>query len=70
MLAINFNYISLVGQPRIPLCYNAHSITTSAIDTATVLVSNVEGESREFAIESGRFYQIDIAPNQTGIGVE
>lgn len=35
-----FNYISLVGQPRIPLCYNAHSITTSAIDTATVLVSN------------------------------
>ena len=35
-----FNYISLVGQPRIPLCYNTHSITTSAIDTATVLVSN------------------------------
>ncbi|MGE8552045.1 MAG: DUF6670 family protein, partial [Acinetobacter calcoaceticus] len=35
-----FNYISMVGQPRIPLCYNTHSITTSAIDTATVLVSN------------------------------
>lgn len=35
-----FNYISLIGQPRIPLCYNANSIVTSAIDTATVLVSN------------------------------
>ncbi|KQF21508.1 hypothetical protein APC04_01595 [Acinetobacter baumannii] len=35
-----FNYISLIGQPRIPLCYNANGIVTSAVDTATVLVSN------------------------------
>ncbi len=35
-----FNYISLIGQPRIPICYNANSIVTSAIDTATVLVSS------------------------------
>lgn len=35
-----FNFISLIGQPRIPICYNASAITTTAIDTATVLVSS------------------------------
>lgn len=48
-----FNYISLVGQPRIPICYNAHTITTSAIDTATVLVSNSqhsEGHLKTYSI--------------------
>lgn len=34
------NFISLIGQPRIPICYNASAITTTAIDTATVLVSS------------------------------
>jgi len=35
-----FNFISLIGQPRIPICYNASAITTTATDTATVLVSS------------------------------
>ena len=34
------NFISLIGQPRIPICYNASAITTTAIDTATVLVTS------------------------------
>src|SRR5574343_469634 len=34
------NFISLIGQPRIPICYNASAITTTAIYTATVLVSS------------------------------
>ncbi|UUM27736.1 hypothetical protein NQU59_00845 [Acinetobacter colistiniresistens] len=34
------NFISLIGQPRIPICYNASAITTTAIDTATVLVAS------------------------------
>lgn len=34
------NFISLIGQPRIPICYNASAIATTAIDTATVLVSS------------------------------
>ena len=33
------NFISLMGQPRIPICYNASAIDTTAIDTATVLVT-------------------------------
>lgn len=34
------NFISLIGQPRIPICYNPSAISTTAIDTATVLVSS------------------------------
>lgn len=34
------NFISLIGQPRIPVCYNASAVMTTAIDTATVLVSS------------------------------
>lgn len=34
------NFICLIGQPRIPICYNPSAIQTTAIDTATVLVGS------------------------------
>lgn len=57
-----FNFISLVGQPRIPICYNASAIATTATDTATVLVSsslNTVGHLKSYSAKEQCQFEID-----------
>lgn len=57
-----FNYISLIGQPRIPICYNASSIHTTALDTATVLASNSlhsVGHLKTYSIKQQCLFETD-----------
>lgn len=56
------NFISLIGQPRIPICYNASAITTTAIDTATVLVSSsvaTVGHLKSYSAKEQCQFEID-----------
>ena len=56
------NFISLIGQPRIPICYNASAIRTTAIDTATVLLSTslaTVGHLKSYSAKEQCQFEID-----------
>ncbi|EXE14695.1 hypothetical protein J559_1080 [Acinetobacter sp. 983759] len=56
------NFISIIGQPRIPVFFNQSAILEQALDTATVLVSSsphMVGQLKSYSVKEQCFFNSD-----------